>query len=202
MRTVNRGQQCSKRVHLSLLAGAALTYAFDREDIVWRAVRSCPHSRAWEHLCFGIAAVVLGSSAWLNIRLASQSLRKRSEDEGTASTRADLLQAFGIAALFPVSGAMLLLCGEILRVLLPYPKALPARSAGDPGHGGVVRPVSTRAPLSLIFRQSPRLCAFLSMLVFSITLTDRLAEVLFGATALLSLLIGDRSPSTAQPTNA
>ncbi len=167
----------SSLVQVGLLLAAALTYLWFPDDAVWSAIKTRPNRRLLEHLCFGMAALLIGLS------LAIPQLRSlRSGARGTSPTLADvrtsrLLNALGIATLFPLPGSLLLLAGEIMLAFHTHPGSI-----------AVGVPPRTALPPRLLNRETGRLCGFVSMIAFAVTLNDRTAEILFGLTALLSLL--------------
>ncbi len=89
---------------------------------------------------------------------------------GTCSARqrgqvaANLLYVGAVVFLLPWEGALLLLLGEVARST--FSKSEPPRNRG------------------LVY-----VSAFLSMALFSVTLQDRVADVLFGATLVLALVL-------------
>jgi hypothetical protein len=120
----------------------------------------------------------------------------------------DLLYAIGLASLFPLWGFIILVAGETLRVLRliqredprarnlllhMLPTALPLIPPAQEFHSGWGK----------AFRQETvKWGLFLTMVVFVITLKDRLAEVLAVASFLIGLLLNapifSREPSTAE----
>ncbi len=115
----------------------------------------------------------------------------------------DMLFSIGIASLAPLSGALLLVGGEAIRLILILRKESSIR---DAARGNASSSLAEPASLSLIPDQSRlttpawgrafrheavRWGIFLTMVVFTATLVDGLAEMLAGlcllATALLNL---------------
>jgi hypothetical protein len=202
-------------VHQFIVAAALLTYFVDREDIVWRFVKDSSAPRGFERFFFIVATVfiVVGAAICTSARVC-----RRSESAiGTESYRhlhrsryfGDLLYAIGLASLFPLWGFIILVAGETLRVLrliqredprarklmlhmLPtaLPLTPPAAQEFHSGWGKAFRQETVKWGL------------FLTMVVFVITLKDRLAEVLAAASFLIGLLLNapifSREPSTAE----
>ena len=167
----------SSLVQLGLLLAAALTYLWSPDDAVWSAIKTRPNRRPLEHLCFGIAALLIGLSLAIP-QLRSLRSGTRSTSPAFADTRTSrLLNALGIATLFPLPGSLLLLAGEIILALRTHPGSI-----------ANVAPLRTSLRPRLLNVQTVRLCGFVSMIAFAVTLNDRTAEILFGLTALLSLL--------------
>ncbi|MGA2902641.1 MAG: hypothetical protein ABSD98_02330 [Candidatus Korobacteraceae bacterium] len=202
-------------VHQFIVAAAFLTYFVDREDIVWRFVKDSSAPRGFERLFFIVATVfiVVGAAICTSARVC----RRRGSAIGMESYRhlhrsryfGDFLYAIGLASLFPLWGFIILVAGEALRVLrliqredprarnlllhmLPtaLPLIPPAAQEFHSGWGKAFRQETVKWGL------------FLTMVVFVITLKDRLAEVLAAASFLIGLLVNtpifSREPSTAE----
>jgi|ERR1700677_3094790 hypothetical protein len=182
-----------------LLAGLS-TYLIDPDDVVWRFIKTTPQPRLLEHILFGTAAAALGLSLLLEV---NQSTQKGSLDaRGThlyreALTR--LLQAIGIGSLLPLPGFLLLVIGNTAAPLLLHRRGmLPGDASSAVCTDGTSRPLRGPEPGSfsverwktLLSRHIGTCCAFFSMVVFSIVLIDRVADVLFAITALVSVAVG------------
>jgi hypothetical protein len=178
-------------LHCGILLAALLTYLFDREDVVWRFIKASPNARLLEHLCFGLATVVVGAAIWLGawplnnnsaiLRDDPQQIRRRCLGE--------ILHAIGIGSLLPLSGFILLTCGESIRASRYAKLKMEALAKLRTVPEGS-RPMQSDRQfwiVRLFLAQPGVCCAFLSMAVFSITLVDRLAEILFAGTAFVSL---------------
>jgi hypothetical protein len=166
-----------------------LSYLFDREDVVWRFIKGSPNSRLLEHLAFGLAAVCIACGillgAWPsgNREVAGQtprSIRRRSLGE--------IFHAIGIASLLPVSGSIAFVCAESLRSI-HYARLRIDASTSSPFAQAAAPSQDGNHPIRRIFlRHIAGICAFLSMLAFSITLSDRVADALFAATGLVFIV--------------
>jgi hypothetical protein len=174
-------------IHAILVILCWLTYLLDREDVVWRFIKESAKAHQLEHLAFALAAVCIGLGVWLGAwpsgnrdeyaGQASRSIRRRSMGE--------ILHAVGIASLLPLAGSVALVCTETVRSMV-YAHSQIVRSAHQTrAHGIEIN--ADRNPLlrRIFFRHIAGVCAFFSMLAFSITLRDRLADGLFAATALV-----------------
>src|SRR5579875_3606003 len=107
--------------HAVFLA-AFSTYLFDPVDVVWRAVRHSAHPRAYERLCFSLAASLLAVAAIRSGDLARQRRQLNpARDARSPAPLAEPLFALGIATLLPVSGALLLVGGTVLHASLCRP---------------------------------------------------------------------------------
>jgi hypothetical protein len=188
-------------LHNGLLLASVLTYWIDREDVVWRFIKAVPHARLLEHLSFGSAAVLIALGIWLSFLAAHRDFGPRSIE---ATGWGGVFYAAGLGTLFPLSGFLLFVFGEFVRIarfesarsrhreslqdLVEGPKPMlpdPSRPSGFPWK-------------SVLVHQAAACCAFLSMAVFSMTLVDRLAEYLFAATALVSVLAHFLAPRHEQ----
>ena len=190
-------------IHQTLLAASVLTYLTDPEDVVWRYIKRASNARLLEHLCFATAAIALGAGAclctWATAKQLAQGTDRGSRLVGGAG---EILHAIGIGSLLPQAGFLVLVCGETLRV-----GRLEALRRHNAEQGGVstrdrlnvkaVEPkiISSRplpSPNSAwrqaVFFHIGAWFAFVSMIVFSAMLVDRVAEVLFATTLLVSLL--------------
>jgi len=178
-------------VHQLIVAAAFATYLVDREDIVWRLVKNTATPHVLERSIFIVAVVFVavgaGLCTWAHAyrRVYSttsnhpHSLHHRSRYLG------DLSYAIGLGSLAPVPGFLVLVGGEAFRLLRLNRRTdsqLSAPPASLPGDAEQRSPEWKNA-----FRQKAAKWAILAtMIVFVITLQDRLAEVL----ALASFLVG------------
>ncbi len=195
-----------------IVAAAFSTYLFDRDDIVWCFVRESEASRAWERLFFLLATILIlfgaALATWarankiaagpdaLNVRDRPYHFIRYPEHLG------DLLFTIGIASLAPLSGASLLVAGEALRLVrLIFRKEWLIRDATrrDSLPGGseprslrlVPDQSGARTPnWGQAFRhEAVRWGIFITMVVFTATLIDRLAEVMAGVCLLAAAFL-------------
>jgi hypothetical protein len=181
-------------LHNGLLLVSVLTYRTDREDVVWRFIKAAPHVRLLEHFSFGAAAILIALSIWLSSRAAFRDLDPRSNDSKRSRRLGGVFYAVGLGTLFPLSDLLLFVLSEFVRIarfqcagsqrgespreLMEGRKQMPPDPSRPSGHPSQ----------SLLVHQAAACCALLSMVVFSVTLVDRVAEYLFAATALVSVL--------------
>lgn len=168
-------------LHQLLVAAAFVSYLYDPEDIVWRFIKNTPSPHQFERALFIVAtiAVFLGAvlCTWSRAHRklkATASVDPSSEIDGPQAL-GEILYAIGLASLFPLSGFLILVVGETLRV---------------------VRLVSLKDDRQLdthwlnAFRlEAVKWGILIAMIIFVITLRDRVAEYLAGASFLVGLLV-------------
>ena len=170
----------------TLFLASLATYFASPEDVVWRFIKLNPDARRIEHFAFGIAATLLGVALVLKVQ-ASVSR----DPPGTRTTIANVLQAIGIGSLLPLPGFLLFVLGDLGISLLPTKR----------------RSTLSRQPLGAqtaswrgaLVEHIGLCCAFVSMIVFSAALIDRLADALFATSALIALLAGARRTLQTRP---
>jgi len=180
----------STLLHLIVVGAAWTTYLADRDDIVWRMIRDSPSRRALEHTIFSFATLLIGTGALL-------CTRARASEGISAQTRPRLLgewlYALGLATLLPLWGSVLLILGESIRIM---------RLALDREQ---VPPLPERqvrwSPAFL--RESVKWGIFATMIAFSVSLVDRVADYGILASlltwALLSISTRWIRPALATP---
>jgi hypothetical protein len=185
-------------IHAVLLLGGVCAYFKQPDDVVWQFVRGESNVRVWERIWFALAAVALAISLSLRVRLDTQPMESKNEQgrAGPLRIASDFLQALGIGSLLPIAGFILLVLGETTFSVLCY--AFENNSGSELAGTAVPRSATTgrgerRESLS---RHAGLLCAFLSMVAFSITLSDRLADYLFAGSALIAVLANLRRRRT------
>jgi hypothetical protein len=202
-------------IHQFIVAAAFLAYFVDREDIVWRFVKASSAPRGFERFSFIVATafIVVGAA----ICTCARVYRRSESAIGMESYRhlhrsrsfGDLLYAIGLASLAPLWGFIILVAGQTLRVFrltqrentrtrnlllqtLPTTSPLipPAAQEFHSGWGKAFRQETVKWGL------------FLTMVVFVITLKDRLAEALAAASFVIGLLLNapifSRAPNIAE----
>jgi hypothetical protein len=172
-----------------LLVGLS-AYLISPDDVVWHFIKVAPHAREWEHALFGLAAASLGFALLLKVRDSAQPEDQDSpRPSHIRSMVASLLQAIGIGSLLPLPGFLVLVLGDVAASLLldgrhstaEVPRVEPDSRRADRGLQAFRRTGALATHLGLCF-------AFLSMVVFSVVLIDRVADVLFAITALVSVV--------------
>jgi hypothetical protein len=189
------GNRLGLIVRAALLLVGLSTYLISPDDVVWRFIKNAPHRRVLEHALFGIAAAILGFALLLKVKVSAHSENQDSHGPSRiTSTVASLLQAIGIGSLLPLPGFLLLVLGDAVASLLLDGTH---STAENPRAGRDFR--RARSPLQG-FRWRNALAphiglcfAFLSMAIFSVVLIDRVADVLFAMTALVSIAANSRA---------
>jgi hypothetical protein len=198
-------------LHLFVIGMALLTYAVNPDDIVWALVRGHSNNRLLERVVFGAGAIVaVGSAAlemWVTVRRrAAEAGKFRSEFQRTAGYvnntlwLARLLFALGLGLLLPLPGTVVLVAGEtilVLRLLLrdrettPRPESTQTRHTA-PEAAARVTSVEPKAESS--WRTGFRVSASkwgvaASLVLLSVTLQDRIAEISAGIGFLAWLIM-------------
>jgi len=189
-------------IHQLIVAAALLTYLFDRDDIVWRFVKDTTTPRILERALFIAAtiAIAVGTLILTSARAqAKQQARTRVESNSTSLHPlflGDLFYAFGLATLFPLSGFIILVGGEVFRVYRLSQCANHQRQSVEQQPPPASSPV-TRAHENApgprwgkaFQKEATKWGVLLTMIVFVITLTDRVAEYMIGASLAVGLLL-------------
>jgi hypothetical protein len=169
-------------LHLLLVGLALLTYIINPDDIVWALVRHHSDSALLERLAFGIGTLVLLSSALLETRAGAYF------QTGAVSSGPLLLSRFFLALalglLMPLSGATILVLGETVLVVRLY--------VFDREKSALVRaPFSSAGPKwQEGFRKAAVKWGLVaSMIVFTLTLKDRIAEIGAGISFLIGMAL-------------
>jgi hypothetical protein len=164
-------------VHQFIVLAAFLTYLVDPDDIVWRFVRDISMPRPWERILFIVATVLIFAGAALStwartIPVTWIASRIRPCYAG------ELLYSIGLGSLLPVSGFIILVAGESLRIFRLIRREQ-VRLQPPPLVGWA----------TAFRKETVKWAIVLSMIVFVITLKDRVAEVLIVASFFLGLIL-------------
>jgi protein-S-isoprenylcysteine O-methyltransferase Ste14 len=200
-------------LHLLVVGMAFLTYAFQPDDIVWALVKRHGADRALlERLIFGIGALMAAGSAML-LTWAS-AYRNPASTDGVSFLSCDgpyrhlqhplhlgrLLFALGIGMLAPAWGTLVLLMGETFLVM----RLIARGDEGTEPESEFLRQYRARVPRfwparhpyfppqglgadwkQAVCEQASKWGLAATMVVFTLTLQDRLAETLAGLSFLL-----------------
>jgi hypothetical protein len=167
-------------LHQAIVGAAFLTYLIDPDDVVWRFIKHSPmHLRERERLVFTAVTVLFGVAACL----CTWSHRAPRAGVGVGRTGrlgypgylGEFLYAVGLASLAPLSGCCLLIAGDGLRLLRLARRERETDGAPD-------RPCTRTEAFR---REALKWGLFVSMIAFTCTLNDRLAETLIAASVLV-----------------
>jgi len=163
--------------HLIVVGAAFFTYVVDPVDIVWAAVERRPNARLLERLCFALATALIGAGALLRTAaVASEPVKFQNGEQGSGIRPSghigSVLFSAGVASLAPYSGAVILLLGEFVLALRLI---LLERSWGREQDPSAASPTSW---LGAIREESAKWGIFVTMVVFTWLLIDRVAEYL------------------------
>jgi protein-S-isoprenylcysteine O-methyltransferase Ste14 len=192
-------------LHLLVVGAAFLAYVFQPDDIVWAFVKHHTIYRALlERLVFGTGTLmILGSATfqtWANTYRLPQTNRSMRELSGDESYRrvqhafyfGRLLFALGLGLLAPISGTAILLLGEIILVVrltnrenLWNESRRPYRRDGSSPPLRFGFPRSGANWKSALRSEISKWGLAVTMIVFTVTLRDRVAEILAAASFLL-----------------
>lgn len=197
-------------LHLLVVGLAFLAYGFQRDDIVWALVKHHTVYRTLlERMVFGMGALQVLCSAALqtwahacrfsaaDVRVAApagEETYRRLEDWIYVGR---LLFASGIGLLAPISGTVILLVGEVSLVARLFVRNSNTTNLPALHRDGILVSLPRRLPahsLSARWKYALRKEASkwglaITMIAFTLTLRDRLAEILAGASFLLWLAL-------------
>ena len=171
MRATNFEVRYRLFLHQFLVLAAFLTYFVDRDDIVWRFIKtSTGNVRMMERAIFVVATILFGVAAWL-------CTHSRALGRPRASYIGEFLYVVALGSLAPLAGFVILVVGEAIRLL----RLAMRQDAFDHRE-----PISWLEAFQL---EAVKWGFFFTLIVFSITLIDRVAELLAGATVLIWILL-------------
>jgi hypothetical protein len=201
-------------LHMLVVGLAFASYAIAPDDIVWRIAKYSSHPHFLERSLFSFATLLIGAAAaictWARAYLEPHftgSLSLIADDGPYCYLRyvrhlGTLLYAVGLGSLAPIPGFIILVAGDVLLVyrlirrtdeleqtatspeVRPrLPRLLPSLRPWFPAKG--LFPNWKKA-----FRQeSAKWGLFVTMIIFTILLVDRVADYLVVASLLLGLLL-------------
>ena len=190
-------------IRMALLLAGLFTYFVSPDDVVWHFIKTSSNARLLEHSIFGVAAPILGIALLLKMKISVDVQQDSRHTFHGGAVVASLLQSIGIGSLLPLPGFLLLVFGDLgasTLLYLRYPTAegpevkLSSRTVGGTKH-------TFRWKDSLVTYLG-LCCAFISMVLFSITLIDRIADVLFAISALVSIAVSSRHALPAKSAKA
>jgi hypothetical protein len=190
LRATEFEQRHAVLLHQFVIVAAFLTYLADSENVVWRFIKNRSANRVLEHLLFAVATLLVGVAAFVCTRsrvLRSKAVVSGQEQFVRSGFVGEFMYAVGLASLAPLGGSLILIAGEGIRIFrLAQRGSVP--SAAESGTLGPSAGAKLRWKGSLR-SESFKWGIFLAMAVFSITLRDRLAEVLIGIACLIGFVL-------------
>jgi hypothetical protein len=144
---------------------------------VWRFIKGASDARLLEHIGFGVAAAAIGAGILLGSWRTDRDFIAEGWTAGSIRRRClgEILHGIGIASLVPVAGFVILVAGETIRSVR-YAR-LEMRIA----------PELLDAWKWVVLSQGFAWCAFVSMVIFSVVLLDRVADYLFLGTIMIAM---------------
>jgi hypothetical protein len=165
-------------LHQLLVLAAFLTYLFDRDDIVWRFIKgNSADVRMLERAIFAVATILFGIAAWICTRARVHPADRSTDRSGHLG---EFFYAVALGSLAPLAGFVILVAGEAVRLL---------RLAMQPD---VLERVDAAAWPEALQREAVKWGLFFTMIVFTVTLVDRVAEVLAGMTVVIWVTLNAR----------
>src|SRR5215472_5207047 len=160
-------------VHQLIVGAAFLTYLLQPDDIVWWFVKDRPSPHVPERILFMAATLLIGIGAAICTRArVLQGQRRRHYHLG------EFLYAIGLGSLAPLSGFVVLVLGEGIRIL-----RLLKRDGVSPKF----------SPGTAISEEAVKWCVLVSMIVFVIMLRDRVIEILLAVSFVVGLVLNFRA---------
>ena len=203
----------SMLIHLLIVGAAWSTYIIEKDDVVWRFIKDHgAATRPLEHLSFLVAALLIGLGAYICTRADFHLISRRTTAQSGHGVRdpssswwkdaillhyfGEAIYAFGFASLMPLAGFIILILGELVRLgrLSLSHQVSPKNSWHLLVVGGAKWAAAIRLELL-------KWGIFVSMSVFSVTLIDRHADVLIGASFLLWIFVEWHTRHTALSQN-
>jgi len=183
-------------LHQVIIAAAFLTYFVDRDDVIWRFIKDSGGSRVLERVLFAIATLLVGTAAimctWARRYpqgLVSSTRSELSHSDVGSKWRylGDLLYAIGLASLVPLGGFVILIVGEAIRIFRLQQRRNELSSVGSAGRNQTAEPES--GWLEAARREAFKWGIFVAMVAFTITLRDRVADVLIAIAYIAGQLL-------------
>lgn len=209
MRQMTRATDFEQRhqtlLHLMVVGAAFLTYAFQPDDIVWAFVKHHTIYRSLlERVVFGTGALMVLCSAaletWAHAYRFSSADTQRLVAKRSSPPLMDLvlfgrlLFALGIGLLAPISGTIILLAGEVGLVIRLFARShsdatLDADASSSLAYGYFRFKGLSAHWWKAVRTEASKWGLAVTMMVFTFTLRDRIAEVLAGASFLLWFIL-------------
>jgi hypothetical protein len=185
-------------LHLAAVAVAFLTYFVDRDDVVWALVREHSQARLLERAAFALATLLIGFATGLRTRGRAHASSSGSESVfgrknlsrhlGYLVHVGSLLFAIGVGFLAPLPGFIFLVIVEAMLAI----RLIVRETASD--SESLSKTPLAQGNSALVWREAARLESgkwglFFTMMVFTLLLNDRVAEVLGAGSVLLAVVL-------------
>lgn len=180
-------------IHQLVVGAAFATYLIQRDDVVWQLVKDTGENRVlFERVVFAIATLLVGAGAIICTRFgqhrhtAGVQGMMRSPDRQRAQYGGELLYILGLGSLAPTLGFVIMVGGEGLRLLRLMGGQPDLPRAED---SAVVPAGSSQASPHPIRALFAKWGMFLTMVIFTVTLNDRLAEALAFTVFFIAIIL-------------
>lgn len=196
MRATEFEAQHATLLHQLVVGAAFLTYLLERDDVVWRFIKNCPANRMLEHALFAFATFLVGMAAIIctraRVEVNGTAGGRQSELPPPASRtksrfRGNFLYAIGLASLVPLTGFVILVLGEAIRISRLKRRSDALSRVGVMGHEQAAH--SKTGWLGAFRREAIKWGIFVAMVAFTITLNDRVADILIILGWVLGLIL-------------
>ena len=193
-------------LHLAAVLIAFLTYFVDRDDVVWALVRGHSDAKLLERAAFSLATLLIGFATGLRTWGYAHALSARSEPlsrRGSLSCNlryplhvGSLVFAIGLAFLAPLPGFIFLVIAETILAI----RLIVREEATD--SESLSKPPIAQGDSTFVWREAVRLESgkwglFVTMILFTLLLNDRVAEVLGAGSLLLAIVLNYKSYCSA-----
>lgn len=213
MRATDFEYRYQRLLHLLIVGVAVLTYLIWPDDIVWKFVRSSAAPHELERVFFIVAMLLIAAGAILcttaraydvsadNIRAGPYRYLRHPRPMG------DFLYSIGLGSLTPLAGFVILVVGEALRLFRltrrEHDEVQNLRLRPSPiSRTQAMRKDSSPEWTKALRQEAAKWGLVLTMILFIITLQDRLADILVAASLLLGLLFNAPFFSDSSKTDA
>jgi protein-S-isoprenylcysteine O-methyltransferase Ste14 len=184
-------------LHFLLVTAAFLSYLLQPDDMVWAFVKDSVQNRLLERSLFAVAALLMGVGAgictWARVYSETDlsGISARSRIAGPyryvryPQQLGNFLFAVGLGSLAPLGGFLILVAGQALLIFRLIRRAETSTPAGD----SLVPQPPVANWSQAVREQAGKWGLFLTMIIFTILLVDRVAEIFAVASALVWLLL-------------
>lgn len=194
-------------LHLSVVSVAFLTYLVNPDDVVWAQVRGHSDARLMERVAFAVATLLIGVATVLRTWGRTHGFFERSPQQSVFWRESlfrhvrypmhvgDVLFAVGLGFLLPLPGSIFLVIAEAILVsrLVARESATDRDSLNLSAPGFPPGSSAAHALRSAARVESGKWGLFFTMVVFTLLLNDRVAEVLGAGSVLLWMGLNNKS---------